>query len=295
MQVVSGTVEGTRTPVGAAPTEEARADARPQISVIMPSFNSGRFLREAITSVLSGPGPSRELVIQDAQSDDGTREVVDSFDDPRIRFVSEPDHGQADAVNRAVNRSRGEWILWLNADDALAPNAFQAISPWLRPGVDMVHGDWATIGSGGEVIRRYECAPLEFERSLRYGSYLYHGAMLIRRSLYDQAGPLDVSLDLCMDYDFVLRVLRLTTPQHCGECLALFRIQPASKSATEPWRQYRQSFQVARRHGALRWPRLPHTVSRRSLAAVYLLTRRLWRSQVMQRLRPTSRKGGMRR
>src|SRR4051812_29881963 len=101
------------------PSDEARADARPQISVIMPSFNSGPFLREAMTSVLSGPGPTRELVIQDAQSDDGTREVVDSFNDPRIRLVSEPDNGQADAINRAVNRSRGEWILWLNADDAL--------------------------------------------------------------------------------------------------------------------------------------------------------------------------------
>jgi hypothetical protein len=182
----------------------------------------------------------------------------------------------------------------MNADDALTPNAFQALSPWLRPGVDMVHGDWAMIGSGGGVMRRYKCAPLEFERLLRYGNYVYHGAMLVRRSVYEQAGPLDVSLDRCMDYEFLLRVLQLTTPHHCGECLAFFRMHPTSKTASAPWRQYLEGWQVARRHGALRWPRLPHTLSGKLFAIVHLLSRRLWRSRVLQRLRPISRKGGLR-
>ncbi len=70
----------------------------------MPSYNCGPFLRTAITSVLSNNSPTLELLIQDGQSTDETMEVVASCTDPRLSLVSEPDAGQSDAVNRAIER-----------------------------------------------------------------------------------------------------------------------------------------------------------------------------------------------
>lgn len=269
-----------------------RHQARPEITVVMPSYNSGPFLRTAIASVLSNSEPTLELLIQDGQSNDETMSVVDSCDDPRLSFVSEPDAGQSDAVNRAIARARGNWILWLNADDALTPNGLSRLWEAVTPDCDVVHGDWALIDEQGRVMRRYRCAPLDHQRLLRHGSYVYNGAILVRRSVFDRVGVLDTTLHYCMDFELMLRISREASVRSCGEVVALFRVQPGSKTATRAWSFFLEGWQVAGRYGAFRPRRLPRTLFIQSYRAAYLLTRPLWHSQIWRRVRRGKILGG---
>src|SRR2546430_4160523 len=91
-----------------------------KLSVVVPSLNSGRFIRHALSSVLAQESVDLEVIVQDGGSSDETREIIRDYGDDRILLVTESDDGQAEALNRAVQRATGEWILWLNADDVLA-------------------------------------------------------------------------------------------------------------------------------------------------------------------------------
>jgi glycosyltransferase involved in cell wall biosynthesis len=264
------------------------------VSVVMPSYNSGRFLRTAIESVLATPEPTVELLIQDGQSEDETQAVVQSFDDPRIHFRSEPDDGQSDAVNRAISNARGDWVLWLNADDALAPHALTRLWQCVSPEVDVVHGDWDMVDEDGRLIRRYRCAPLSHQRVLKYGPYVYNGAILVRRSMYETVGGLDTSLRHCMDFELLLRLCREATVRHCGEVVALFRVQPDSKTSTEIWAQFGEHWQIARKHGASRPRQLPRTLISQAYNAAYILTLPLWHSRMWSAVRREKRRGGLR-
>ncbi len=279
---------GLVNPIG---TEERR-QARPDVSVVMPSYNSGSFLRAAITSVLSSGGPTLELLIQDGQSDDETVAVVDSYADPRLSFVSQPDAGQADAVNRAIERASGKWILWLNADDELTPDGLLRLWEAATSDCDAVHGDWALIDEQGTVMRRYRCAPLDYERLLRSGAYVYNGAMLIRRSVFDRIGMLNTKLHYCMDLELMLRISREASIIRCDALVAFLRVQPDSKSVTQAWSSFSEGWQVAGRYGAFRPRRLPWTLLSQCYRAAYILTRPLWYSRIWRRFRREKRLGG---
>jgi glycosyltransferase involved in cell wall biosynthesis len=259
------------------------------LSVVMPSLNSGRYIGEAIQSVLVQDYSELELLVQDGGSNDATRDVVLSFDDSRISWVSEPDKGQADALNRAISRSSGEWILWLNADDVLASRAVAKFVPRLSScKYGLLHGDFGLIDEQGRIVKRYDCAPMTFDRLLARGAYVFSGAVLVRRNLLGTIGAFDSRLHFCMDYDWLLR-LALTCPVHYEPGIVAFlRDHPESKSRTQPWGFWREHWTVRRRHGA------SLTLAGRGqlgMGAMFLI-RPLLRSRFWRQLRPAKRLGG---
>ena len=108
------------------PTSYLRTDPpspAPRISIVTPSLRQGRFIERTIYSVLSQGYPDLEYVVQDGGSDDGTVEVLRRYEDGLAGWVSEPDGGQGDAVNRGFARTRGEIMAYLNSDDLLLPGS----------------------------------------------------------------------------------------------------------------------------------------------------------------------------
>jgi glycosyltransferase involved in cell wall biosynthesis len=101
---------------------------RPKLTIITPSFNQGAFIERTIRSVLGQGYPALEYVVQDGASDDGTLAVLDAYRDRLAACVSEPDGGQADALNRAFARTGGEIMGWINSDDMLLPGALAAVA-----------------------------------------------------------------------------------------------------------------------------------------------------------------------
>ncbi len=162
----------------------------------------------------------------------------------------------------------------------------------MTPDCDVVHGDWAIVDEQGRVMRRYQCAPLDHQRLLRHGGYLYNGAMLVRRSMFDRIGMLDTTLHYCMDVELMLRISREASVRSCSEVVALLRIQPDSKSVARAWSSFFEGWQVVGRYGAFRPRRLPRTLLSQSYRAAYILTRPLWYSRIWRRVRREKRLGG---
>ncbi len=255
------------------------------ISVIMPSLNGRHFIETAIRSVLSQDVDELELVIQDGGSTDGTRELVESLADPRVRIVSEPDRGQADALNRAVGRARGEWILWLNADDELARGVLPTLAPALSDGHDLIYGDFGIIDEHGTVVKEYETPDFSFKRILDRGAYIFSGSMLVRREVIEQVGGFDEHLGYCMDYDFLCKIAPRVKPRYHPGIVAYLRDHAATKSRRQPWSFLRERWIVSRRHGAP----LVSTVQGQVVGTLYLLAGPLRRSRHWRQLHPRKR------
>ena len=263
----------------------------PDVSVLVPSFNSGQFIAPAIQSALNQLGFSVEVLVQDGGSTDGTQAVLADVDDDRVHVIYEKDGGQADALNRALARARGEFILWLNADDLLRPNSVGVLLDAARSnGHDIVYGDFDIIDEHGDVIKPYKSAPLDRRRLFRYGVYIFSGSVLLRRRFLEEIGGFNAALHYCMDYELYLRVAAAGASQlHVPLTVGQFRRQPESKTETG-WRPFAaEQYAVARQHGA----GVAEAVRAYVRYSGYNWLRPIFRSRLWLRLRPTKRLGGV--
>jgi glycosyltransferase involved in cell wall biosynthesis len=146
-----------------------------------------------------------EYVICDGGSKDETVEILKSYGN-EIRWVSEPDRGQADAVNKGIAMTSGDIIAWINSDDVYYPGAFAAVRAVFEshPEVEILYGEADHIDEFDSLIAPYPTEPWNYRR-LRELCYLCQPAVFFRRSLVEKYGPLEAKLQYCMDYDLWLR------------------------------------------------------------------------------------------
>src|SRR5512133_184424 len=193
--------------------------ARVKITVITPSFNQGAFIERTVRSVLGQRGDFElEYLVMDGGSTDETLSILRRYEG-RLRLVSEPDRGQSDAINKGFRLASGDVLAWLNSDDTYAEGALQAVVETLsRTGARWCFGECRIIDEQDREIRR---AVSRYKRwvSRGYGfrrllssNFIPQPATFFRRDLLDEAGPLDESLHLAMDYDLWLRFARLAPP-----------------------------------------------------------------------------------
>lgn len=182
------------------------ASALIDLSVITPSYGYAHFLEDAIDSVSGQEGIRVEHIIQDGASTDGTVELLERMGD-RVEWVSEPDEGQSDALNRGIRRARGRWIAWLNADEFYLPDGLRAlVAEGDRTGADVVYGD--TIFSDGDgrmtrLVPQHGFSPFVLRS---YGCFISTVSSIVRA---DAIGPdpIDVTMRRMMDWDLYLRML----------------------------------------------------------------------------------------
>ena len=181
----------------------ARAD--PDVSVLTPSYGYGRFIRDALESVGRQQGVVVEHIVQDAGSQDETIEIL-RRQQGRLRWRSEPDRGQSDALNKALQLARGRWIAWLNADEFYLPGALhRLVATGDRSGADVVFSDAAYVDADGKLLR---LAPQHgYSRFLlrHYGIYIPSCGTVFRRSFLGE-NPWDVEIKRVMDWDIYLRL-----------------------------------------------------------------------------------------
>lgn len=220
-----------------------------RISVIVPSYNSAAFLRDALRSALDQNPAPHEVVVQDGGSTDHTLEILRSFGD-QISWMSSADGGQADALNRALARATGDVIVWLNADDLLAPGALAVATRGFDndPTLGFAYGNFDVIDSAGRLVRRYQSSPYSWERVFRKGCYIFSGALFLRRDSLLRVGGFDASLRACMDLDLMLRLDNAGPSLHLGQTVAQFRIHGASKSSNIGLTFLLEGFRVRQRY-----------------------------------------------
>ncbi len=235
------------------------------LSLITPSFNQGAYLARTAESVLSQQGDfDLQWIVVDAESTDNTLDILRGIQDPRLSFTSEPDRGQAHAINKGMARANGDIVAWLNADDAYAPGALAAVSDafranpssqWLIGNCDIIDTNDRPIRSTIAAYKRRRLRRFSY-RSLLRENFVPQPAVFWRRDFGRQIGPLDESLHWTMDYDLWLRMARVAPPLVLGTTLSRFRLHPASKSGKVDRRQFDEGYDVAKRY-------LPPTLSGR--------------------------------
>src|SRR5215471_15653998 len=126
------------------------------IGIVTPSLNQGRYIRKAMASVLSQKVQSLEYVVIDGGSTDETLDLLRSFE-AKLRWVSEPDRGTADAINKGFKLVGGDILGWLNSDDLYYEGALETVQEFFEksPDVDLVYGDANHIDENGNFIEKY--------------------------------------------------------------------------------------------------------------------------------------------
>lgn len=207
--------------------------ARPKISIITPSFNQGDFIEQTIESVLLQNYPDVEHIVVDGGSTDNTHEILRRY--PHLVLISEPDRGQADAVNKGLRAATGEIIGWLNSDDTYYPGIFASVARAIDPkrGVLMAMGRCAYIDEAGSAIGREH--PSHFRSHRRvveiWKDYtIPQPAVFFHRRVYEKCGGLDEKLYFALDYDLFLRYTTQFTIHTVNELWATYRIHAASKT-----------------------------------------------------------------
>ncbi len=227
-----------------------------RISVVTPSLGQGRYLERTLRSVLDQRGDFElEYRVQDGGSTDGTLEVLRRYQD-RLAWRSEPDGGQAEAVNRALRAATGEVIGWVNSDDLLRPGALDRVARVFRerPDVLWVHGGCDIVDEEDRPIRRWVAAYKDrrcrrfSRRALLLENFVSQMTVFWRRELLERAGYLDESLRYTFDYDLWLRFAALGDPVYLPEPLAAFRWYRESKSGAQFERQFEEDHRVFLRH-----------------------------------------------
>lgn len=215
-----------------------------RISVLVPSLNSGGFIQEAIQSALAQDPPPHQVLVQDGGSTDDTLKVLENFHD-EVDVRSEPDRGQSEALNRAVARASGDVLVWLNADDLLAPGAFAAVLAAFEqnPGAEFVYGDFNIVDGKGQTLRQFRSSAYDPQRVFVHGCYIFSGAIFFRRELIERVGPFDESLQACMDFDYLMRIGRAKAV-HVERTVARFRMSGQQKSTGIRSRFIRESHSI---------------------------------------------------
>lgn len=181
-----------------------------RFSVLTPSFGYARFLADGATSVLADQeGVDLEWVVFDGGSTDGTVELAATWTDPRVRFTSEPDEGQSDALNKAFAASTGDVIGWLNADEFYLPGTLAAVAEVFEahPEVDVVFGDIVQTDAAASIKSLWAMAPIDDTVLERCGCVIASCGFFVRRSALD-GWRWDTQLRVLMDWDLYLHLRR---------------------------------------------------------------------------------------
>jgi glycosyltransferase involved in cell wall biosynthesis len=237
----------------------------PLVTVVTPSFNQGRFIRETIESVLSQDYPCIEYLVMDGGSTDETLSILQSFGD-RIVWVSEPDQGQAHAVNKGWRAGRGEILAWLNSDDLYEAGAVRAAVEYLmqNPKVGLVYGEGHVIDETGRTLDRYQTDPFDPDRFFeRCG--ICQPTAFVRRAVVEDVGYVDQTMNFCMDYELWTRVSKKYPLAYLPRYLAKSRLHDECKTIKYRVKAHKEVLDMLHRHYGCVPPNLLGAYSKEAL------------------------------
>jgi glycosyltransferase involved in cell wall biosynthesis len=232
------------------------ASRAPKISIVTPSYNQGQYLEATIRSVLLQDYPNLEYMIVDGGSTDNSVEIIRKYEPWLAYWVSAPDNGQADAINRGFDRATGEICGWLNSDDIYEPGALQRVARTLtsNPDVDLVYGNgWQIDADGAKTTRCHWVGPLDPATQLNWNQILQPAA-LWRRDVWNQAGQLDPSYNWGLDWEWFIRASKVGRTFFIPDDLADWRITPEIKSVSPDPARRAELASISRRHGGVIQP-----------------------------------------
>jgi glycosyltransferase involved in cell wall biosynthesis len=229
---------------------------QPKISIVTPSYNQCAFFDDALLSVKRQNYPALEHIVMDGGSTDGSVELLQRYscqpDWEHLHWVSEPDKGQSNALNKGFRIATGDIIGWLNSDDRYCPECFRAVVEEFEknPDIDILYGDYTWIDEGGRVVRvRREIEFSLFILSYHRVLYVPTTSTFFRRRVFDEGNFIDERYNYAMDYEYFLRLAHKGYRfKHVSGLLADFRWHSNSKTGAHPERMLAEHDEIAMKY-----------------------------------------------
>jgi glycosyltransferase involved in cell wall biosynthesis len=247
----------------------------PLVSIITPSFNQGKYIKQTIDSVLSQSYKKIEYWVIDGGSTDDTIDILKSYGEA-INYVSEKDSGQTNAINKGILKTSGEIIGFINSDDVLLPGAIQlVVEKFSHPNILWVTGDYRIIDTNNKQIQSFV---ILYKRLLRRFSsllllsitnYIAQPSTFWHRKLSDRIGLMDETLRYTMDYDYWSRAFRISPPTIIHDILSSFRIHELSKGGREYEKQFDEELLVLKKYSSNKFVYWCHNLHNKVIKAIY--------------------------
>lgn len=228
----------------------------PLISIITPSFNQSGYIRKTINSILSQNYPNLEYIVMDGGSTDGTVEILKSYG-KRIKWVSEKDKGQSDAINKGMKMAKGDILAYLNSDDLYKEGSLFAVaeyflknfqSYWLCGKCDIIDERESVTDN---FVTNYKNIFLKHFSNiflLSVLNYISQPAVFWRKEVTGKIGLFNPDLHYAMDYDYWLRTYKIYKSGYIDRYLASYRIHSQSKSGANFSALLSEGYQVSKSH-----------------------------------------------
>jgi glycosyltransferase involved in cell wall biosynthesis len=227
-------------------------ESKPLVTIATPSYNQGDYLEETIQSVLAQDYDRIEYIVIDGGSTDNSLDIIKQYASKLAYWVSEPDKGQTDAINKGFAKANGEIFAWINSDDIYSPRAVSEAVDYLtsHPEIGMVYGDLDFIDSNGNVIGKFHARQTNFKKLLRGFVHIPQPSAFFRADLWRRVGPLDPSFFFAMDYDLWTRIAKISSMIYLpGRAWAKFRLHEGGKTVNADERCWPEMLRVYYRDG----------------------------------------------
>jgi glycosyltransferase involved in cell wall biosynthesis len=231
-----------------------KTTGQPLISIVIPSFNQGQFIEQTITSILGQNYSNIELIIIDGGSTDQTKAVIEKYSDFISHYVSEPDRGQADAINKGFRLAKGDIFAWLNSDDMYLPCTLLKVANILGASSEpkLLYGGCLYFVESQPYASGF--LPPKFEREvLRYCDYIVQPSTFWSRSLWEKTGELNELYHYVLDWDWFIRASHICDFIPVQDYLSIYRQHDNHKSGTGGLKRAKEILEIVEKNASSKW------------------------------------------
>jgi glycosyltransferase involved in cell wall biosynthesis len=223
----------------------------PKISIVTPSFNQGKYLEETILSVIEQNYLNLEYILIDGGSSDNSLDIINKYDDRISYWISEPDNGQSDAINKGFARATGDILGWINSDDYYKPGTMDVISKELDPKQEqLLFGNCKYYNEDNgqswesDVGLKFNSFRLPFDYN-----YLIQPSTFWTRKLWDSTGPLNENYHYGFDWDWILRASKDCEFIYNVNVLSVYRLHSDQKTQSGGKIRSEELLEILSTHG----------------------------------------------